>query len=106
MPLDKNDQSLTTAHVNPILHINGSSLKSLNDSYAAADKALHEFIQNWQRIEFNARDYYPQGPDAYPAARDERDEIDRHLRSVRDYLRRIREAIRQQDADIEATRRP
>lgn len=77
----------------PTIHSNGTGLQTLRDDYDKAADSLQTFIDAWGRIEFNARDYYVQGPDAYPSARDERDAINAKLCDVRAYLDTIREHL-------------
>ena len=56
----------------PTIHTNGTSraelIKGYEDAYYAIDKAISAL----QAVEFNARDYYIQGPDAWPRARNAR----------------------------------
>lgn len=88
---------------NPTIHLNGTSGKDLEESYGNAADKLEDFCEAWGQIEFNARDYYVQGPEAYTAARKERDEAAAKIREVRAYLQRIRESI--SDQMIERERR-
>lgn len=57
----------------PTLHLNGTGREGLQRDYQAAYKALVAFRDAFAAIEFNARDYYPQGNQAYYQARSERD---------------------------------
>lgn len=57
----------------PSIHLNGTSREMLREDYMKAYDALIEFRDALQSIEFNARDYYVQGPDAFTRARAERD---------------------------------
>lgn len=77
----------------PLVHLNGTRKKTLLDGYDQAADKLHDFIEAWGGIEFNARDYYPNGPEAWTAARDARDEMNRHIRAVREYLDAHREHL-------------
>lgn len=62
----------------PTLHLNGTGREALQRDYQAAYKALVAFRDAFAAIEFNARDYYPQGNQTYSQARLERDlEIER-----------------------------
>lgn len=70
----------------PTIHLNGTGKKTLCEGYDAADDALHDFIEAWERIEFNARDYYVQGSEAWTAARDARMAINAKIREIREYL--------------------
>lgn len=55
----------------PTIHTNGTGRDMLMRGYLDARIAVLKAMNAIQRIEFNARDYYPQGPDAWPRARDE-----------------------------------
>lgn len=70
----------------PTVHLNGTGRKMLADDYGTAYRALQAAIQAFQTIEFNARDYYVQGQDAFSHARTARDVQLHHLCRVRDYL--------------------
>lgn len=56
----------------PTIHRNGTGREGLQRDYQAAYKALLAFRDAFATIEFNARDYYPQGSQAFYQARDER----------------------------------
>jgi len=76
--------------INPFVHLNGSGKKLLTESYDAANDALYEFILKWERVEFNARDYYVHGdPAAFERAALERHRLNQNISDVRDYLSRI-----------------
>jgi hypothetical protein len=51
----------------PLIHLNGTSRNNLIDGYDKAAYALSDFENAFDAIEFNARDYYPKGPDAFEA---------------------------------------
>jgi hypothetical protein len=70
----------------PIIHLNGTSALNLLSDYAAADDAFFKFVDAWGQIQFNARDYYPKGPEYFEAARDHREEISRRIAEIREYL--------------------
>ena len=53
----------------PTLHTNGTSSRMLLEGYVEASLALGEAISKVAAIEFNARDYYPQGDGAWEEAR-------------------------------------
>ncbi len=52
----------------PTIHRNGTSADALLEQARAAGDALREALDALQGAAPNARDYYPQGPDAYRAA--------------------------------------
>jgi hypothetical protein len=56
----------------PTLHLNGTGRTTLRDEYAAAYDALLKARDAFAASTLNGRDFYPQGPDAYYQARDER----------------------------------
>lgn len=70
----------------PTVHMNGTGHKTLAKDYENADDALRNFTDTFGRIEFNARDYYPQGPEAWGKARDERCAINLKLREIKTYI--------------------
>ena len=70
----------------PSIHLNGTGRKMLTEDYTAAYHALQAAIRAFQSIEFNARDYYPQGADALYQARSQRDIQLQHLSGVQHYL--------------------
>ena len=70
----------------PIIHLNGTNALDLLSDYAAADDAFFKFVEAWGQIGFNARDYYPKGPEHFEVARDHREEISRRIAEIREYL--------------------
>jgi hypothetical protein len=77
----------------PIIHRNGTSRADLQKCYDAADDALFEFIRSWESMEFNARDYYPQGPESWIMALTARQNINLKIREIRDYITKHREHL-------------
>lgn len=77
----------------PTIHINGTSRERLLEGLVAAIDALLKAQQAVAETAPNARDYYPQGPDAIRAA--EREHYSRLTRiiNVRQELEEIAEAI-------------
>ena len=92
MPLNLRPQDSTGITL-PQIHRNGTSRESLQRDYDAAAEALQTFIDNWRAIEFNARDYYTQGPTEWPAAVKEREIVNASIKQVHDYLETIREHL-------------
>lgn len=74
----------------PTIHLNGTSRKTLQESYDAVDQALHELTEAWGRVEFNARDYYVQGPEAFQAAQNERWAMAMKIQELKEYVDAIR----------------
>ena len=70
----------------PSIHLNGTGRRMLTEDYTAAYHALQAAFRAFQSIEFNARDYYPQGADAFARARTQRDIQLQHLAGVQHYL--------------------
>jgi hypothetical protein len=52
----------------PTIHLNGTSPQMLLEGYQAARLAVGDAIRALEAIEFNSRDYYPQGPGAWNSA--------------------------------------
>ncbi len=77
----------------PSIHLNGSGRATLQSGYDLAAEKLRDFVEAWQAIEFNARDYYVQGADAWTAARDERAAMSKRIGEVSAYLDSIREHL-------------
>lgn len=82
LPEIPNAASLTL----PTVHMNGTGFKMLFEGYDQASDQLRHLTDAFGNIEFNARDYYVQGPDAYTQARDERQAIYAKLRDIKHYL--------------------
>jgi len=55
----------------PTLHLNGTSSETLLTGYLEARAAVVVAQAALRSMEFNARDYYPQGPDAWREASNE-----------------------------------
>jgi hypothetical protein len=70
----------------PTLHLNGTGKTTLRDEYAAAYDALTKALEAFASTTCNGRDFYPQGPDAYYQARDERSEAFGHIEAARKYV--------------------
>jgi len=70
----------------PTIHTNGSGKNALEHDYRNALAKLNDAIRSFESIEFNARDYYPQGPYAFTIARNERTHFFGQLVAVRTYL--------------------
>lgn len=77
----------------PTIHLNGTGKDSLCAGYDNAADKLEDFCDAWGAIEFNARDYYPQGDEAWSSALKEREEMAGKIREVQAYLQRIQEHI-------------
>jgi hypothetical protein len=55
----------------PTIHLNGSDPKRLLREARRTAKACHEALWALLEMDVNARDFYPQGPDAYREAMDQ-----------------------------------
>lgn len=75
----------------PTIHTNGTSARELARGYSNARLAVQDAIEILSKVEFNARDYYTQGPDAWNSAVNERSAAFDKLRSVADELYKIEE---------------
>ncbi len=69
----------------PTIHINGTGAETLRAEYQALSKALQAAEDRLLAATCNGRDFYPQGPDAYYVARQERDEMLAKLHEIMDY---------------------
>jgi len=81
----------------PTIHLNGTSAKDLWEGYEAAYDAVRAAQDAFRQIEFNARDYYVQGNEAYGKARDHRTEQFIKLIDVEDYLLQHLLSLRNQE---------
>lgn len=70
----------------PTVHMNGTSHKMLTQDYEDAYYALKTFTKAFGHIEFNARDYFVQGPEAWPAAAEARIEMNEKIRDLVKYI--------------------
>ena len=70
----------------PTIHLNGTGAKSLLAGYDQAYDALHAFQNAMREIEFNARDYYVDGPESWEAACDARVAINQKLKDIEIYI--------------------
>ena len=81
----------------PTIHLNGTGKQMLLDGYLDARRAVTEAQDKLAAVEFNGRDYYPQGPNAFEAARVEHEDRLRRLKAIADELLAI--AMHIQDAE-------
>jgi len=70
----------------PTIHLNGTSREALEAAYRKAYDALYPAMDALRETAPNARDYYPQGPEAVEAAQDEHIE---RMRKIEDVYREI-----------------
>jgi hypothetical protein len=70
----------------PLIHLNGNSGQKLGNQYFEALKALQQFEEAFQAIEFHLRDYYPLGDEAWLKARAQRQVQWTNIGSIRQYL--------------------
>jgi hypothetical protein len=85
--------------------MNGTGAKNLVESLVTAAGALLDAMDALNETRPNARDYYPQGDDAFPQAVREYQARARMLREVSDELYVIAEAVQDQ-ADARLRRNP
>lgn len=77
----------------PTIHLNGTSRAALVDAHYAALVGVQHAIEALADAAPNARDYYVQGPDAYPAARREHEARMHKLADVAHELSALLEAL-------------
>jgi hypothetical protein len=80
----------------PLVHMNGTGHDTLIEGYLAAASALSDALDALQAAAPNARDYYPQGDDAYRQARAEHDRRANALRQVQAELQMLAENVQEQ----------
>lgn len=73
----------------PTIHTNGSSPKSLREEYVAAYHAADTALDVAGKIDFNGRDYYPQGDNAFHEAKVEHHKHLQAMRDAREYFMAI-----------------
>lgn len=81
----------------PTVHLNGTSATDLWAGYEAAYDAVRAAQDALAKIEFNARDYYVQGPEAWSKAQDHRIEQRNALGQVEEYLLQHLISLREQE---------
>ena len=77
----------------PTIHLNGTARADLLADIVPAAAAVNLAIEKLQLMRPNARDYYPQGPDAYRQASEEHQSRIDSLVGVRLSLEKLYEAI-------------
>lgn len=77
----------------PSIHLNGTSKESLTDALREAYQAIGDAYMVHRETAPNARDYYPQGPQAFQKAREAFEARCRKLVEVREELLAIFEGI-------------
>jgi hypothetical protein len=70
----------------PLIHLNGNDGRKLGQQYFEALKALIQFQDVFEKIEFHSRDYYPLGDEAWLKARAQRQAQWANIESLRHYL--------------------
>lgn len=80
----------------PTVHLGGTSHKMLTEGYEEAHYTLGLFTKSFGSIEFNGRDYYQQGPDAWTAAADARIEMNEKIRDLVKYIEDHLESLAEQ----------
>lgn len=69
----------------PTIHLNGTGAKTLLEEYTALAEAIESATTALERATCNARDFYPQGNDAWNRAKDERREMFQKLEDLQGY---------------------
>lgn len=77
----------------PTIHINGTSASDLQHGYDEAARASHQLELALATLEFNARDYYVQGPDVWPKAQEQHVAIRTKAKEISNYIQAIREHL-------------
>ena len=77
----------------PTIHRNGTAAKDLLEGYAEACSKVREAIEAVARAGPNARDYYPQGLQAFMMAQEEHELRLRRLQDVRKELEALAESV-------------
>ena len=77
----------------PTIHDNGTPKAALLAALTAADEAIGKAAKALVQTATNARDYYPQGPDAFNKAADEHEARMSALAKMREDFREVVNAI-------------
>ena len=77
----------------PTIHMNGTSWNSLLDEIKDATHALSVALEKLAAMRPNARDYYPQGPEAFASAQQEHQCRLDSVGAVRQELNTLAESI-------------
>jgi hypothetical protein len=77
----------------PTVHLNGTSRDALREGYCKATAAIRAAGNALAEAGPNARDYYPQGPGAFEAARAQHQSRLDRLAAVREELYQILESL-------------
>ena len=80
----------------PTVHLGGTSHKMLTQDYEDAYFAFKTFTKAFGHIEFNARDYFVQGPEAWITAVEARMEINQKIRDIVKYVEDHLESLAEQ----------
>lgn len=70
----------------PTIHANGTPRQILEDGYLAAYSGVLKAMSTLAQVEINARDYYPQGDDAFSKAVAQAIQARDHLDACKTYL--------------------
>lgn len=73
----------------PTVHNNGTSARDLTEGNMLAGNAVNNALEVIRKVEFNARDYYPQGMDKWDAAVAERSIHIKALRDAAEYFQNL-----------------
>jgi hypothetical protein len=69
----------------PTIHLNGTSPAALEEKYRFVRQAMNAAAAALEAATFNPKDFYPQGPDAWQRACNDRAEALRMLQLLADY---------------------
>lgn len=86
----------------PTCYLNGTSPEVLFEQLAGALYALRTTQRALEEAAPNARDYYPQGPDAFQKARAAHESRAQRLKDIQRELQEIAENVGDQISEIEA----
>ena len=57
--------------IRPTIHMNGTAPETLRDEYLAVAHSIRDAVKKAEGMDFNGRDYYPQGDAAWQQAKEE-----------------------------------
>lgn len=86
-------KSLRTNKALPTIHMNGTSKRMLLDGWRKVALALCDLEGAIETVEFNGRDYYPRGDEAFSIARAEFEQALKGLNAFRDFAKMMHHGI-------------
>lgn len=104
MNTDKVEKMAET--LKPTMHMNGTGKRDLVEGWRAVSEAATALREALFKLEFNARDYYVRGSEAWPAADDAMKEIASSVHIVEGVTELVASQLEQERQDEEDRKKP